>query len=177
VRGLVLIPGIQAAGKSTVAQLVAEALPRSVHVPGDVFRRMVVGGRADMVPDPPAEALRQLRLRYRLAAMVADEYCAAGFTTILQDVILGPALDEMINLIKTTPLYVVVLAPRPDVVAAREAARGTSAYDDWSVRMLDDSLRTETPRAGLWLDTSEQTPAETAAEIVRGVWTEGAIGQ
>ena len=36
---VVLITGIQAAGKSTVAQELAERLPRSVHVRGDVFRR------------------------------------------------------------------------------------------------------------------------------------------
>jgi len=41
---------------------------RSVHVRGDLFRRMVVNGRADMTPDPSAEAVRQLRLRYRLTA-------------------------------------------------------------------------------------------------------------
>ncbi|WP_324193143.1 zeta toxin family protein [Nocardia nova] len=36
-----LITGIQAAGKSTVAQALAERLPRSAHVRGDVFRRFV----------------------------------------------------------------------------------------------------------------------------------------
>ncbi|MFD0854673.1 AAA family ATPase, partial [Actinomadura adrarensis] len=55
-QAVVLITGIQAAGKSTVAQSLAERLSRSVHVRGDVFRRMVVGGRADMSPDPPPEA-------------------------------------------------------------------------------------------------------------------------
>lgn len=44
---IILITGIQAAGKSTVAQLLAERLPRSVHVRGDLFRRMIVSGRAD----------------------------------------------------------------------------------------------------------------------------------
>jgi adenylylsulfate kinase-like enzyme len=57
---VVLVTGIQAAGKSTAAQLLAERLPRSVHVRGDLFRRMVVNGRADMTPEPSIEALRQL---------------------------------------------------------------------------------------------------------------------
>lgn len=39
---VVLITGVMAAGKSTVAQLLAESLPRAVHVRGDVFRRMIV---------------------------------------------------------------------------------------------------------------------------------------
>lgn len=52
-----LITGIQAAGKSTIAQMLAERLPHSVHVRGDLFRRMVVNGRADMTPDPSPEAV------------------------------------------------------------------------------------------------------------------------
>ena len=43
---LILITGIMAAGKSTVAQHLAERLPNSVHLRGDVFRRMMVNGRA-----------------------------------------------------------------------------------------------------------------------------------
>jgi dephospho-CoA kinase len=40
--GIVLITGIQADGKSTVAQMLAERLPRSVHLRGDLFRRAIV---------------------------------------------------------------------------------------------------------------------------------------
>ncbi|WP_018349465.1 zeta toxin family protein [Longispora albida] len=64
---IILITGIQAAGKSTVAQLVAERLEKSVHVRGDLFRRMVIGGRAEPTPGSmPAEAVRQLRLTPRI---------------------------------------------------------------------------------------------------------------
>jgi predicted kinase len=83
---VIVVTGIQAAGKSTVAQALAERLERSVHLRGDVFRRMVVSGRAEMGPaDPPAQATAQLLLRYRLAAMAADLYAGAGFTVVLQD--------------------------------------------------------------------------------------------
>ncbi|WP_399478167.1 hypothetical protein [Streptomyces sp. TRM68367] len=33
---------------------------------------------------------------------------------------------------------------------------------------LDRILREETPRVGLWLDTSEQTPDQTVAAILDG---------
>ena len=75
-----LITGIQASGKSTVAQALAERVPRSVHVRGDTFRRVVVNGRADLTPPPTDEAVRQLRLRHRLTAQVSDAYFEAGFT-------------------------------------------------------------------------------------------------
>lgn len=118
-----LITGIPAAGKSTVAQLLAERLERSVHVRGDAFRRMVISGRADMTPPPSAEAVRQLELRHQLTASVSDQYAAAGFTVVAQDVILGRQLTHMIEMIRSRPLLVVVLAPDPAVVARREAAR------------------------------------------------------
>lgn len=40
-----LTTGVMAAGKSTVAQRVAEALPKAVHLRGDIFRRMIAGAR------------------------------------------------------------------------------------------------------------------------------------
>ncbi|WP_245974574.1 AAA family ATPase [Thermomonospora umbrina] len=173
-QAVVLITGIQAAGKSTVAQMLAERLPRSVHVRGDLFRRMVVGGREDMTLDPSPEAVRQLRLRHRLTAAVCDEYFRAGFTVVAQDVVLGDHLADMVRMIRERPLLVVVLAPRPEAIAAREAARGKDAYGRWTIDRLDRALRTETPRLGLWLDTSDQTPDETVDEILRRAWTEAA---
>jgi cytidylate kinase len=172
---VILITGIQAAGKSTVAQLLAERLPRSVHVRGDMFRRMVVGGRADMTPEPSSEALRQLRLRHQLTATVGDAYFQAGFTVITQDVILGSYLTEMTTLIRGRPLLVIVLAPSPAAVAEREKARGKNAYDAWAIGQLDDVLRRETPRLGLWLDTSGQSAAQTVDEIMSRAWAEAGI--
>jgi predicted kinase len=175
-QSIILITGIQAAGKSTVAQLLAERLPRSVHLRGDVFRRMVVGGRADMTPDPSPEAVRQLRLRHRLTAAAADGYFQEGFTVVAQDVILGEHLTEMTRMIRRRPLLVVVLAPSPAAVATREAARAKNTYDEWTITQLDEGLRKGTPRIGLWLDTSDQTPEETVEEILARAWTEAVVG-
>lgn len=179
---VIVVTGIQAAGKSTVAQALAERLERSVHVRGDLFRRMIINGRAEMGPaSPPAEAVRQLRLRYKLAAAVADGYAEAGFTVVLQDIILGVQLSEIVAAIRARPLYVVVLAPRAGVVQAREdarrLARGKVAYKpgDESAAELDAHFRRETPRIGLWLDSSDQSPAQTADEVLARVWTEGEV--
>ncbi len=173
---MVLISGIMAAGKSTVAEGLARRLPRSVHLRGDVFRRVIVNGRADMTAEPTDEALRQLRLRYDLAASTADRYAAAGFTVVLQDVVLGADLPAMVGRIRHRPLAVVVLAPRAEVVAARERDRPKTGYGDWPVADLDAGFRADTPRIGLWLDTSDQTPDETVTEILARAWTEGQIG-
>lgn len=163
-----ILTGASAAGKSTIGQLLAERFERGVHVNGDVFRRMVVSGREEMSMTPSDEAVDQLRLRYKLSADTADVYATAGFTVVVQDVIIGHHLREYIDRIRTRPLHVVVLAPRPNVLAAREAARPKTAYRGIdSPEAMDAALREETPRLGLWLDTSEQTPTETVEEILR----------
>lgn len=156
-----------AAGKSTVAELLAHRFDRGVHVRGDAFRRMVVSGRAEMTAEPSPEALRQLKLRYRLAGMVADEYAAAGFTVAVQDVSLGPAFDDFVDAVRTRPRYAVVLAPSAEALAVREASRPKTGYTDgWTPAAMDHLLRTETTRRGLWLDTSELTPEQTVDAIL-----------
>lgn len=163
---VIVVTGVMAAGKSTIAQGLAERLPRAAHVRGDVFRRMIVSGREEVAPDSGGSAAAQLGLRYRLATQVADGYAGAGFTAVLQDIVLGPELARYVDMITTRPRYLVVLAPRPDVVEGREAGRGKKGYGDWTVGALDSALRDATPRLGLWLDTSDQTPDETVSEIL-----------
>lgn len=157
--------GIMASGKSTVAQAVAERLPKSVHLRGDVFRRMIVHGRVEMSPLEAVEAYAQLRLRYQLAAMAANRYCEAGFTVVYQDVIIGDVLSEVVTMLRKQPLYVIVLCPSPDVVAAREAGRDKTGYGEWTPEMLDEGLRKDTPRLGLWLDTSDLSVEQTVDAI------------
>jgi cytidylate kinase len=163
---VVVITGVMAAGKSTVAQRLAERLPSSVHVRGDLFRRMIVAGRAEPTPASDAEARRQLELRYRLSARVADEYAAAGFTAVVQDIILGADLSAYAEMVRTRPCHLVVLAPRADVVAAREAARGKTGYaGGWTVPAMVAELDA-TPRVGLWLDNSDLSVEQTVDQIL-----------
>ena len=173
---IVLITGIQAAGKSTIPQMLAEHLmPHSVHLRGDTFRRMIVNGRAEMTPDPSDEAMRQLRLRHRLTALACDEYFDEGFTVIAQDIILGEHLTEVVQTIRRRPLLVVVLAPQPETITTREASRAKNAYNQWTITQLDQGLRNQTPRLGLWIDTSDQSPQDTVEEILDRAWTEAEI--
>jgi predicted kinase len=166
---VVLITGVMAAGKSTVAQLLAERLPRSMHLRGDLFRRLIVAGLQNTLPDGGADARAQLEARYRAAAAVADIYAGIGFTVVYQDVILEADLAAQVQRLRTRPMYVVVLLADVDVIEQREAARDKKGYDPWTVRELDEALRRRTPRTGLWIDTSRQTPSQTVAEIVRRI--------
>jgi len=165
---VVVITGVVASGKSTVAQELAEHLPRTVHVRGSLFRRMIVSGREEILPPPDEtpEAVAQLRLRHRLSAPVADIYAEAGWTAVVQDVILGKELAEYVATVRTRPLYVVVLAPRPETVVEREEQQEKTGYGLWTVEELDRALREDTPRIGLWLDTSELSVPGTVDRIL-----------
>ena len=173
-RAVLLLTGIMASGKSTVAQLLAERLPRAAHVRGDAFRRMIVTGRRKMTPGAGREAEAQLALRYRLAATAADAYFGAGFSVVVQDVVLGGWLPRFVDLVGSRPLLV-VLAPRPEAVEAREANRPKTGYGAWTAEQLYRSMREEAPRLGLWIDSSEQTPGQTAEEILERAWEEAAV--
>ncbi|OPC82379.1 phosphotransferase [Embleya scabrispora] len=174
---IVLVTGVMAAGKSTVAQLLAERLPCSVHLRGDTFRRMIVSGREEVTPRPSVEATEQLRLRHAASAAVADMYARAGWTVVVQDVVLGEHLAAFVDAVATRPLYVVVLAPTPEAVTGREAGRTKTGYGGpWTVDALDGALRRDTPRLGLWLDTSDLTPDRTVDGILADLATARVAG-
>ncbi|MFD9885205.1 hypothetical protein ACFWZT_27500, partial [Streptomyces alboflavus] len=123
--------------------------------PGPPLHRKGGGGR----PPPPPP-------RYTLSASTADAYAAAGFTAIVQDVILGEELKRYVDLVRTRPLHVIVLAPTPSAVTEREASRGKTGYGEWTVEALDEGMRATTPRIGLWLDSSELTVDQTVDAIL-----------
>ncbi|WJQ79770.1 AAA family ATPase [Brevibacillus brevis] len=168
-RCIFLVTGIMASGKSTVAQLLAEKLNRSVHLRGDSFRRMIVNGREEYMPEPSEEAIRQLRLRYKITASTADTFFEEGFNVVVQDVVIGPFLGEFVEMIQNRPLYVVVLTPNEKAVEEREASRPKTGYGAWTISHLNNILQTETPKLGMWIDSSEQTPQETVEEILLSV--------
>jgi GrpB-like predicted nucleotidyltransferase (UPF0157 family)/chloramphenicol 3-O-phosphotransferase len=161
-----LISGPMAAGKSTVARLLAARFPRGVHLEGDLFRRSIVTGREEVTPGLRPEAMEQLRLRYRLAAAAADTYAEAGFTVALEDVVAGPLLGDYRTMIRSRPCHVVVLLPSLEAVAEREAGRREKGYGDWTVEQLYEGFVSSTPRVGTWLDTTGMTPDETVDEIL-----------
>jgi adenylylsulfate kinase-like enzyme len=171
--GVWLITGAQASGKSTVADLLARRHEHGVHVPGGQFYRWAVNGWVHFDDqDQTSEARRCLDLRYRLAAVVADEYASAGFTCVVQDNIYGGHVQEWMGAIRARPRRLVVLRPTVEVVEARDQARrertGKVAYRGAYTPAQNDADLMATPQdLGLWLDTSAQTPDQTVAEILQ----------
>lgn len=164
---LFIITGAMAAGKSTVAQAVAEALPKSVHLRGDVFRRMIVSGAATMGPELDDEAQAQLKLRHELACDAARCYHAAGFSVVYQDILIGPYLLAVAERLADLDPLIVVLAPDAATLARRDRERPKTGYSDaFPPEILAEALSRETPRIGLWIDSSAMSVGEVAARIL-----------
>lgn len=165
-----VITGIMASGKSTVAELLAKEFPKAVHLRGDVFRKMIVSGREEMSATPSHEALAQLDLRYRLAAIAAKEYHQSGFTVIVQDNYYGEMLPKFLTLLEPEPVQPIILCPNAETVAKREHGRPKTGYIGFDVETLHRDFMASTPPVGLWIDNSRQRPEETVRAILKGSW-------
>ncbi|MGI6174428.1 MAG: AAA family ATPase [Christensenellales bacterium] len=167
---LLLITGIMASGKTTVAQAIAERLPKCVHLDGDIFRRMIVTGRVEMASGAGEEAFSQLRLRYRMTADAARSYHEAGFHVVIQDNYYCEMLPYMVSLLEGLPLQVAVLCPSVEAVTVREAKRQRKGYTGYEIEPLWRSFMEGTPRIGYWLDNSDITAEEAADRILKEVY-------
>ncbi len=166
-----LVTGAQAAGKSTVADLLARRFERSAHVRGGQLYRWAVRGWVHVGDDDAQEARRLLDLRYGLSSQIACGYAAAGFTTVVQDNIYGPDVERWLDRVPG-PKHLVVLRPSIEVVERRDAERqratGKVAYrGGFTPAVNDEHVGGTRADLGLWLDTSDQTPDETVDEIIQ----------
>lgn len=169
---LIVISGMQGAGKTTVASRLARRFPRGVWINADALQQLIVsGGRWPEGRSMSAEAARQLRLRLRHACLLGQSFVEAGFTTVIDHIVIGERLDELLEELAGQRFLFVMLTPPLEVVQQRKRGRGTRLWEEWG--WMDEEIRTSTRRLGLWLDSSEQSVDETVDEIMRRIWTEG----
>jgi predicted kinase len=162
-----VITGVQAAGKSTIARRLAQQFERGVHVEADILQRMIVsGGRWPGDPGPvEGEAARQLDLRLVNLCLLGRSFLAAGFTVVLDDIVLGERWGQLKRLLVGVPFSLIVLAPQVEVILARDRDRAKRTLGaDWA-RYLDAELRRSMQGVGWWLDTSNLTVDESVAII------------
>lgn len=172
-RGIYIVSGIPGAGKTTVSRLLARRLERGVHIESDLLQEFIAAGWPDERKKPD-EWRRQLRLRTRNASLLADSFFEAGFTPVIDDVVIGSRLDDFRHELRSRPILFIMLMAALEVVERRDAGRNDKhVFERW--RHLDDDVRHHMPRVGLWVDTSQMTADEAVETILDRAWPEAIL--
>jgi chloramphenicol 3-O-phosphotransferase len=163
---ILIISGLPGAGKSTTARLLAGRMARGAHVEADRLQALVVAGGVlpDGSHDNSNEAERQLRLRLHNACLLARSFAEAGFTAVIDDIVIGRRLDQAIGELAGITFGFVMLLPAFELVQERWRSIGSPFVDSW--QWIDSEIRTGTRRVGLWLDTTKCTPDQTVSAIL-----------
>ena len=172
---LIVVTGIMAAGKSTIARLLVQRFPRGVHIEADVLQRMIVSGGVwvSQPGEPEGEAAQQLDLRLKNLCLLGRSFFEAGFTVVLDDILMGERWQQLQEMLHDLPFSLVVLAPQVEVVASqRDRNRAKAPQGHAWATYLDHALRSTMAGVGFWIDTSEQTPEETVALILQHLGSE-----
>jgi chloramphenicol 3-O-phosphotransferase len=109
--------------------------------------------------------------------LLGRSFLDAGFTVVLDDIIMGESWPYMQAQLNGIAYSLVVLAPHVEVVAKlRDRNRAKRPLGEAWALYLDQVLQTTMKGAGYWLDTSEQTPEETVDQILLRLSSEHRLG-
>ncbi len=161
---VIVVSGVPGAGKTTVARALALRFKHSAHVEADMLQQMIVSGASWPDPQLTPESQRQLRLRATNACKLADSFAAAGFCAVLDDIFVGDRIDHLKADLATRPFGFVMLNPSLDALQRRNAQR--AKRDAFHQAQFLHPIVQQTPRIGLWLDTSTIDANQTVDRIV-----------
>jgi len=160
---LLLVAGPPGAGKSTVGRLLADAEPLSVHLHSDDFYTWIVQGYVE--PWKPASLAQNITLLSSVA-LAAARFAEGGYFTVV-DGVFGPwFLDPWRAL--DLPVHYALLRPSLDATRDRASDRPGHPLQDLAVvEQMHAAFADVGPIEHHVIDSTVQTPAETAAEVRR----------
>jgi hypothetical protein len=168
-----LVLGPPAVGKSTTSRALAASLAKSVHIPVDDLRNMVVSGLELPSAVWSDDLVRQIALARANAAYMALAYRDAGFAAVIDDFWDANHATDYAALLGPAEVHRIVLLPVQATAHERNFRRsGDGAgrvYIDEGIRMVYQQLTpnlTKLAQEG-WLivDTTAMTVGETVTAI------------
>ena len=167
-----LLVGAPAVGKSTTAHALAAHFQKSIHIPVDDIRDMVVSGRLLPGPEWSKGLVEQVALARASVSQMALNYSKAGFVVVIDDFWdTNSHLQEYDSLIN---LHKIMLLPSQQAAEERNIKRaGTgdgNPYIADGIRTVYEQLRNDFPngeRSG-WkvVDTTDLNVESTVAQIL-----------
>jgi predicted kinase len=167
---IVLITGAAGSGKSTVGRRVAEHFPKSLYLPVDHLREMMVNGIA--LPDGRGwteEAIQQFQRARSTATYMAQLYAGQGVDVVIDDVCVPPNfVDQYAALFDNPAVHRILLLPSAAALVERLKQRA-GPFDHILVNFVPEvySYLEPMPKAGwIVLDTGEWTIEHTVDEVL-----------
>ncbi|WP_168583496.1 AAA family ATPase [Gephyromycinifex aptenodytis] len=162
---IVLVNGLPGSGKTTVAAGLGRRFERAAVLEGDQLQQqMIVRGGVDVGDEPQDEGWRQLELRWRNLAALAENFVQEGFTVIVDSLAIPALLGPFASSLDPHPLAYLHLEPDRAVGLARDAHRPGknigARYDSIAVEF--EPLR----QLGVWIDSTQHRPQDT----VQAAW-------
>ena len=145
-----LLAGAPAVGKSSTARALAAQFPKSIHIPVDSLREMVISGVLHPGAVWSAELVEQLSLGRGTAVEMARRYRAAGFVVVIDD-FWDPnsQLHEYDPIFEEPGAHKMLLFPSQQAALQRNLQRAgageSSRYIAEGIRSVYARLEEETP--------------------------------
>jgi len=169
-----LLAGAPAVGKSTTARALAAQFPKSLHIPVDDVRNMVVSGLVQPGEWTPS-LVEQLRLARVSVTEMALTYHRAGFTVVIDD-FWDPnsLLLEYGRLFQDACVHKVLLVPSRQAAEERNLKRSGPGdvynYLADGIRQVYSSLETQAAQlqgqGWLLIDSTHFSVSETVTHIL-----------
>lgn len=170
-----ILIGPPAVGKSTTSKALASRFNRSIHIPVDDIRDMVISGLVLPSLEWGPELIQQISLARESVIHMALNYRRAGFAVVIDDFLDPHQLSEYQAFLNEPRIYKFVLYPNQDTAHARNFQRAgddpARDYLDEGIRLVYQQLKfmVEPLRKDGWivLDTTELSIEETVGEILK----------
>jgi hypothetical protein len=160
---VLLLTGIPGSGRSAASRALAARFDAVAHVDARAVHGLIARGAVALDPDGSAETGSQSRLCERNIALLADSFRRVGLAVLVDHVVVNRSQLEKLQ-VMLGPLMLAVLAPRLTELQRR---LGSEPVVRWGY--LDEVMRRELGSCGFWLDSSDLSPAATAAAIAAAI--------